>query len=78
MRCINIYIYNNILQKISSQKSFMWESENNHKKITILESFVTVGSFDYDHILMNMLHVNMIIAIVHLIIVEDLEGSIGG
>ncbi len=27
-----IFIFNNILQNISSQKSFLWESENDHKK----------------------------------------------
>ncbi len=27
-----ICIFNNILQKISSQKSFLWKSENDHKK----------------------------------------------
>jgi hypothetical protein len=34
MWCIEkvICIFNNILQKISSQKSFLWENENDHKK----------------------------------------------
>jgi len=53
-------------------------SENNQKNIVILESFITIGSFDCDHTFMNMLHVNVIIAIVDLVVVEDLEGSIGG
>jgi hypothetical protein len=34
MWCIEkfICIFNNILQKISSQKSFLWKIENEHKK----------------------------------------------
>jgi hypothetical protein len=44
-----ICISNNILQKIWSQKSFLWESEMTTKRTTILESFVIVGSFDCDH-----------------------------
>jgi len=27
-----VCFFNNILQKISSQKSFLWKSENDHKK----------------------------------------------
>jgi hypothetical protein len=50
MWCIEkiISIFNNILQKNSSQKSFVWESENDHKNIIIFESFVTIGSIDCD------------------------------
>jgi hypothetical protein len=43
-----IHIFCNILQKISSQKSFLWESENDHKKTTIFKS-ITIVSFDCDH-----------------------------
>jgi hypothetical protein len=50
MWCIEkiICIFNNILQKISSQKSFIWKNKNDHKKNKVLESCVIVGSFDYD------------------------------
>jgi hypothetical protein len=53
MWCIEkiICIFNNTLQKISSQNSFLWESENDHKKDCSPESFVTIGSFDCDHTL---------------------------
>jgi hypothetical protein len=50
MWCIekNYMFFNKILQKISSQKSFLWKSENEHKRNTILESFIIVHSFDCD------------------------------
>jgi hypothetical protein len=42
-------IFSNILLKISSQKFFLWKSENDHKKDYTLESFIIIGSFDYYH-----------------------------
>ncbi len=37
------------MQKVSSKKSFLWESENDQKKRTVtLESFVIVRWFDCD------------------------------
>jgi hypothetical protein len=49
-----ICIFNNILQKLSSQKFFLWKSENDHKKDYNLESII-VGSSDYDHIVIYIL-----------------------
>ncbi len=46
---IYIYIYIYILYNISSQKSFLWNNENGHKRTIVLESFVIVGSLDCDH-----------------------------
>ncbi len=48
----NICIFNNILQKVSSKKSFYKKMKMTKKRTTIFESFVIVGSFDYDHIWM--------------------------
>ncbi len=53
MWCIEeiICIFYNILQKVSSKKSSLWENENDPKKRNaVLKSFVLVGSFDCDHI----------------------------
>jgi hypothetical protein len=65
MWCIEkiICIFNNILQKISSQKSFIWESENDHKKTIVVESFVIVGSFDCD-----CTHVDNIMLLHHFVV----------
>jgi len=77
MWCIKIIIYI-YCKRFHPKSSFYEKVKITKKKIVVLDSFVTIGSFDCDHTLMNMLHVNVIIAIVHLVVVEDLEGSIGG
>ncbi len=47
--CVCVCVFSNILQKISSQKSFYEKVKMITKRIAILESFITVGSCDYDH-----------------------------
>jgi hypothetical protein len=43
-----INIFSNMLQKISLKNSFLWKNQNDHKRIIILRSFITVSLFDCD------------------------------
>jgi len=37
-----------MLQKKSFKKSFLWKNQNDHKGSFVVESFVTIGSFDWN------------------------------
>jgi hypothetical protein len=68
-------VYN---KRFHPKSPFHEKMKTTTKKTVILKSFIIVCSFDCNRTFMNMLHANVIITIVHLVIVEDLEGSIGG